>query len=233
MADYKELLRKAVEALPENNGGARRAVYEKARAALVGQLRAISPPLPARDITTHRLQLEDCIRQVEQEASEANIAGMGADSNRAVTSIVIKQKPAVIWPWLYKADKVKQWVSWLVEVRVPDPTVHGVGATSVWVMKDENNGGALMEIVAKNREYAPPSHLVLQISVQGEFTGENVYELVDLGNGRTRLEMDSRYRISNWFANLLEPVVTPAARKKMVADEARLKSIVESKAEVR
>lgn len=77
MADYKELLRRAVEALPENNGAARRAVYEKARAALVGQLRAINPPLPARDITAHRLQLEDCIRQVEQEASEAVIAGMG------------------------------------------------------------------------------------------------------------------------------------------------------------
>jgi hypothetical protein len=79
MADYKELLRRAVEALPENNGAARRAVYEKARAALVGQLRAINPPLPARDITTHRLQLEDCIRQVEQEASEANIAGIGVE----------------------------------------------------------------------------------------------------------------------------------------------------------
>jgi hypothetical protein len=79
MADYKELLRRAVDALPENNGAARRAVYEKARAALVGQLRGINPPLPARDITTHRLQLEDCIRQVEQEASEANIAGLGPE----------------------------------------------------------------------------------------------------------------------------------------------------------
>ena len=79
MADYKELLRRAVDALPENNGAARRAVYEKARAALVGQLRGIKPPLPARDITTHRLQLEDCIRQVEQEASEANIAGLGGE----------------------------------------------------------------------------------------------------------------------------------------------------------
>jgi hypothetical protein len=73
MADYKELLRRAITALPENNGAARRAVYEKARSALVGQLRAITPPLPARDITQHRLQLEDCIRQVEQEASEAVI----------------------------------------------------------------------------------------------------------------------------------------------------------------
>ncbi|MET3924124.1 hypothetical protein [Devosia sp. 2618] len=74
MADYKELLRRAISALPENNGAARRAVYEKARSALVGQLRAINPPLPARDITQHRLQLEDCIRQVEQEASEAVIS---------------------------------------------------------------------------------------------------------------------------------------------------------------
>lgn len=79
MADYKELLRRAISALPENNGAARRAVYEKARSALVGQLRAITPPLPARDITQHRLQLEDCIRQVEQEASEAVIS-LGRDS---------------------------------------------------------------------------------------------------------------------------------------------------------
>ena len=83
MADYKELLRRAVDALPENNGAARRAVYEKARAALVGQLRAINPPLAARDITAHRLQLEDCIRQVEQEASEAVIAGLGSPREEA------------------------------------------------------------------------------------------------------------------------------------------------------
>src|SRR5690606_26574313 len=38
--------------------------------ALVSQLRAIEPPLPAREITTHRLNLEDCIRQVEQEATD-------------------------------------------------------------------------------------------------------------------------------------------------------------------
>lgn len=71
MADYKELLRRAIEALAENNGAARRTVYERARSALVEQLRAVEPPLPAREITQHRLKLEDCIRQVEQEATEA------------------------------------------------------------------------------------------------------------------------------------------------------------------
>lgn len=76
MADYRELLRKAVDALPENNGAARRQVYEKARSALVSQLRAINPPLPPRDITQHRLQLEDCIRQVEQQATDALLGGL-------------------------------------------------------------------------------------------------------------------------------------------------------------
>ena len=84
MADYKELIRRAVQALPENNGAARRAVYEKARAALVGQLRGLNPPLAARDITQHRLQLEDCIRQVEQEASEAAIAGLKQNEDLAL-----------------------------------------------------------------------------------------------------------------------------------------------------
>jgi hypothetical protein len=92
MADYKELLRKAIAALPENNGASRRAVYEKARSALVGQLRAIQPPLAARDITTHRLQLEDGIRQVEQEASEAVIAQLNqpADADEAPAKTVPK-----------------------------------------------------------------------------------------------------------------------------------------------
>lgn len=76
MADYRELLRRAVSALPENNGAARRDVYEKARSALVSQLRAIDPPLPAREITQHQLQLEDCIREVEQEATETLLGGL-------------------------------------------------------------------------------------------------------------------------------------------------------------
>jgi hypothetical protein len=99
MADYKELLRRAISALPENNGAARRAVYEKARSALVGQLRAITPPLPARDITQHRLQLEDCIRQVEQEASEAVITfGRETPPLRSAEAKPAEPRPAVPAP---------------------------------------------------------------------------------------------------------------------------------------
>ncbi len=76
MADYRDLLRRAIEALPENNGNARRQVYDKARAALRKQLDAIQPELPSREKTHHRLQLEECIREVEQEATERILSGL-------------------------------------------------------------------------------------------------------------------------------------------------------------
>ncbi|MBU1176396.1 MAG: hypothetical protein KKH72_13410 [Alphaproteobacteria bacterium] len=76
MADYRDLLRRAIDALPENNGNARRQVYDKARAALRKQLDAIQPELPSREKTHHRLQLEECIREVEQEATERMLSGL-------------------------------------------------------------------------------------------------------------------------------------------------------------
>ena len=44
------MLQRAVAALPENTGAGRRAIYDKARAALVRQLETIQPPLPAAEI---------------------------------------------------------------------------------------------------------------------------------------------------------------------------------------
>jgi hypothetical protein len=68
MADYHPLIARAVEGLGASTGEARRALYERARAALVAQLRGIEPPLSEADITRERLALEDAIRKVEAEA---------------------------------------------------------------------------------------------------------------------------------------------------------------------
>lgn len=70
MADYHAILKRAISALPTPNGEARRAVYEKARTALLNQLKSFDPPLAASEITQQRLQLEDAIRKVESEAAK-------------------------------------------------------------------------------------------------------------------------------------------------------------------
>jgi len=181
MADYKELLRRAVEALPENNGAARRAVYEKARAALVGQLRAINPPLAARDITAHRLQLEDCIRQVEQEASEAVIAGLGSAKEEAPPPPPVYFEPP--------AKKAPASVARPVAKPVP-------GASVKEPPRPLPPGGSIEEIIAAaNAEQVEPAPVEAKRSVvrpEGKPMGKPVPKLVPSATARPQIAAPTR-----------------------------------------
>src|ERR1700754_473466 len=67
MADYYPLIARAVAGLEKNTGDARRALYERARTALVAQLRGVTPPLTESDITRERLALEEAVRRAEAD----------------------------------------------------------------------------------------------------------------------------------------------------------------------
>jgi hypothetical protein len=67
--NYRQLITRAIDALDKNSGEARRALYERARNALVAQLRSNQPVLVLADITKERLALEEAIRKVEAEAA--------------------------------------------------------------------------------------------------------------------------------------------------------------------
>src|SRR5690348_14220905 len=69
MADYHPLIARAVSGLDKNTGENRRALYERARVALVAQLRGVVPPLDGWESTRGRLALEEAIRKVEAEAA--------------------------------------------------------------------------------------------------------------------------------------------------------------------
>ncbi len=69
MTDYHPLIVRAVEGLDKSTGEARRALYERARTALVTQLRSVEPALSESEITKERLALEEAIRKVEAEAA--------------------------------------------------------------------------------------------------------------------------------------------------------------------
>ncbi|WP_370676727.1 hypothetical protein [Pleomorphomonas sp. PLEO] len=89
MADYYPVLKRAISSLPSGSGEARRAVYEKARVALLRQLSSYNPPLSPTDIADQRVALEDCIRRVEAE-----VAGIAEEaSTRAEPAPVVKAPP--------------------------------------------------------------------------------------------------------------------------------------------
>jgi len=71
MADYYPLIARAISGLdPSAPGESRRALYERARSALIAQLRGVQPPLTESEITRERLSLEEAIRKVESEAAQ-------------------------------------------------------------------------------------------------------------------------------------------------------------------
>ncbi|MES5486442.1 hypothetical protein QMZ05_27105 [Bradyrhizobium sp. INPA03-11B] len=86
MADYYPLIARAIAGLdPNAPGEARRALYARARTALIQQLRGVQPPLSESEITRERLSLEEAVRKVESEAAqrarEASRPGAAARSS--------------------------------------------------------------------------------------------------------------------------------------------------------
>src|SRR6201747_387361 len=84
MADYYPLIARAIAGLdPSAPGESRRALYERARAALIAQLRGVQPPLSESEITRERLSLEEAVRKVESEAAQrAREASRSGDASR-------------------------------------------------------------------------------------------------------------------------------------------------------
>ncbi len=85
MADYYPLIARAIAGLdPSAPGESRRALYERARAALIAQLRSVEPPLSESEITRERLSLEEAVRKVESEAAQrARDASRPGDAARS------------------------------------------------------------------------------------------------------------------------------------------------------
>ncbi len=85
MADYYPLIARAIAGLdPSAPGESRRALYERARAALIAQLRSVDPPLSESEITRERLSLEEAVRKVESEAAQrARDATRSGDASRS------------------------------------------------------------------------------------------------------------------------------------------------------
>jgi len=67
MADYYPLLAKAVSGMTSSTPESRHAIYERARKALLGQLKAMQPPAPDAAIQREAQALDDAIARLERE----------------------------------------------------------------------------------------------------------------------------------------------------------------------
>jgi hypothetical protein len=94
MADYYPLLAKAVAAKAQSNPEARREIYERARKALLGQLRAIDPPVPEPDIERENQALDEAINRLEGELAAQQAAAPPPASSEAAPAETAPLGPA-------------------------------------------------------------------------------------------------------------------------------------------
>ncbi len=80
MAEYYPLLAKAVAGLPNATPETRRAVYERARKALIAQLQNLRPPIAAADIARETHALDMAVARLESELATAD--GLAIESPR-------------------------------------------------------------------------------------------------------------------------------------------------------
>lgn len=94
MADYYPLLARALGALPDRTPALRKAVYDRARSALIAQLRSLDPPVPEADIDLERKALDAAIQRLETEYGEPPAAGAAETPPAAVSLAKPEPEPA-------------------------------------------------------------------------------------------------------------------------------------------
>lgn len=96
MADYYPLIARAISGLDASaTGEQRRALYDRARQALIAQLRGVQPPLSESDITRERLTLEEAIRKVEQEAAQRSRAASRGELRGGRGDLLRSSQPSI------------------------------------------------------------------------------------------------------------------------------------------
>jgi len=155
----------------------------------------------------------------------AGLWAAGLRSGAAKNEIVleINKPPADVFPWLLEPEKLKQWITGMTEMTqlTPGPMTVGTKSRDVVVMGSETTV-MNVEITALEPNRLLAAHIDTEL-----FSDDIRYELSDL-NGKTRLAYSGVVNYKHWFAKLLEPVITPAAQKKLAEDTARLKALVQS-----
>jgi uncharacterized protein YndB with AHSA1/START domain len=146
----------------------------------------------------------------------------GAGRNRY--TVTISRPASEVYPWLVEQDKLRKWVDGLVEVTDFNPGLK-LGARSRQVLRLRGETTALdVELTAVE----PPKLLTANVTGDG-FTESIRYELTEEGQG-TRVDFSGTARYRNAFLQMMEPLVTPEAQKKVEADLLRLKGTLESHA---
>lgn len=156
------------------------------------------------------------------------LAGFRDGAGKNSATVEIDRPAAQVWRYLNDDELVKKWVSGLSEIRHLNPETRGVGARFILA---EVMGNERTEMEMEVTAFEPHRRIAFRIySLPGASPGfsETGEYVLEEQAGRTRLTLSGESKYFPFFIQLLEPVITPQAQKKLQGDLARLKAMVEA-----
>jgi uncharacterized protein YndB with AHSA1/START domain len=156
------------------------------------------------------------------------LAGLRTNHGRNSATIEIARPVAQVWRYLSTDELTKKWVSGLEEIRHLTPGIEGAGE-KLYLVETYENERVAMEMTIERFE--APHHIAFTLVGLGDpsqgFTERGEYLLAEQ-NGTTRLTLSGTTVYNGFLPRLFEPLITPAAQKKLEEDLHRLKQLVES-----
>lgn len=137
-------------------------------------------------------------------------------------SVEIDAPAERVFEYVAEPERMHEWVGGLVEFRPLGPGPE-LGSRGVQVV---TMAGRQWELESEITRYEPPRELDARL-VHNGFESLASYRLEE-SDGRTRVTTTMETEYKQAFARLLAGVVTRQAQKKLEADLARLKQVVES-----
>lgn len=137
-----------------------------------------------------------------------------------------------VFAWISRPELIPKWVGSLTGMTLASPAPNGgeVGKKFRMAQFDKIDN-ATMEMELTVTEFVPNERLGVEIDSLGDpvngFTETAEYRLSGEG-ARTHLTFDIHTAYRGKLPRALEPLVTPAARRKVQQDLTRLKSLVEA-----
>jgi len=149
------------------------------------------------------------------------VAGCG---NGQFSGKVTIAKPAnVVFSWITQSEKRRQWDTSIVKETSLNNLPPGVGARNLEVIDMD---GHQMELAAEVTEYEPGRRLRLHLVGSGMDLRAG-YDLTEAA-GVTTVDYQGDFQVTNWFMKPMATMIQDGSVKKMNADLARLKSVVEA-----
>jgi uncharacterized protein YndB with AHSA1/START domain len=127
-----------------------------------------------------------------------------------------------VFEYIAEPERMHEWVGGLVEFRPLEPGP-ALGSRGVQVV---NMAGRRWELESEITRYEPPRELEARL-VHDDFESVASYRLTE-SDGRTRVTTTMETEYKQAFVRLLGGVATRQAQKKLEADLARLKRVLES-----